>query len=126
MQVRAKKQQKEIRMSRHTKQLQFNRRTKEAVTERDRECLFCKMHYHMDCKSPMLYQIKDIMHYIPKSSSGLGIEENGVLGCRYHHGLLDNGSRGLREEMLKIMENHLKACYPEWDRDKLKYQKYDF
>ena len=37
------------------------------------------------------------MHIVNKSQGGLGIEQNGVLGCRYHHGLLDNGNKGLRK-----------------------------
>ena len=70
--------------------------------------------------------VPDIMHYINKSQGGLGIEENGVLGCRYHHGLLDNGNLGLRPEMLEIMKEHLMQQYPDWSKDKLVYKKWDF
>jgi hypothetical protein len=55
---------------------------------------------------------------------GLGIEENGVCGCRYHHSLLDNGNKGLRQEMLSIMEEYLKSKYPDWDKDDLVYKKW--
>lgn len=91
----------------------FPKETCELIAERDgNECLFCKMQYHMDkCRSEMLLGIPDIMHYINKSQGGLGIEENGVLGCRYHHGLLDNGNLGLRPEMLEIMKEHLMQQY---------------
>ena len=78
------------------------------------------------CRSEMLLGIPDIMHYINKSQGGLGIEKNGVLGCRYHHGLLDNGNLGLRPEMLEIMKEHLMQQYPDWSEDGLVYKKWDF
>lgn len=105
----------------------FTPAVRERIFLRDgEECLFCRLNYHMECKSSMLLQIADTMHFINKSQGGLGIEENGVTGCRYHHGLLDNGNKGLREEMLNIMEEHLKNHYPDWDRKKLAYNKWDF
>jgi len=69
------------------------------------------------------YKILDAMHIVNKSQGGLGIEENGVIGCRYHHGLLDNGSKGLREEMLHIIEDYMKKLYPDWSREDLIYKK---
>lgn len=105
----------------------FTKEIAERIFERDgRQCLFCRLGYHMECKSEMLLGIPDIMHYINKSQGGLGIEENGVTGCRYHHGLLDNGHLGLRDEMLEMMETHLKEHYPEWDKSKLVYNKWIF
>ena len=106
----------------------FPKETCELIAERDgNECLFCKLGYHMDkCRSEMLLGIPDIMHYINKSQGGLGIDENGVLGCRYHHGLLDNGNLGLRPEMLEIMKEHLMQQYPDWSEDGLVYKKWDF
>ena len=90
------------------------------------QCVFCKINYHMECRSEMLLEIVDTMHFVNKSQGGLGIEENGVTGCRYHHGLLDNGHVGLRDEMLEMMEEHLKNCYPDWDKAKLVYNKWSF
>lgn len=82
----------------YTKKLQFSRKVQERIYYRDnKECIFCAMGYYTDCKSGMLLEIKDIMHYIPKSSMGLGIEQNGALGCRYHHELLDNGNHDSRD-----------------------------
>lgn len=105
----------------------FSRETSERIVERDgNQCIFCRIGYHMECRSDMLYGMPDIMHYINKSQGGLGVEENGVLGCRYHHGLLDNGHLGLREEMLGIMKEHLMSCYEDWNEDKLIYKKWDF
>lgn len=70
------------------------------------------------------YSGEDAMHIIPKSHSGLGIEENGVFGCRYHHYLLDNGDRVLRDEMQDIIETYMKSIYTDWSRDKLMYRKW--
>ena len=82
------------------------------------------MSYKLDSSSDLAYEIKDIMHFIPRSQGGLGIEQNGVLGCRYHHMLLDNGNKGLRDEMLQIMEEHLRMSYQNWNREELIYKKW--
>lgn len=110
-----------------TRKLQFTKKTQEKIYYRDNgECIFCAMGYYTDCRSGMLLQIKDIMHYIPKSSMGMGIEQNGALGCRYHHDLLDNGNRGRREDMLQRFEAYLKSIYPDWKKEDLIYRKYNF
>lgn len=113
-------------MSKNKVNLNFTKEIAEKIVERDEVCLFCKAGYHMECKSEMLYGIPDIMHYKNKSQGGLGIEENGVLGCRYHHGLLDNGHLGLREEMLEMMREHLMDHYPEWSEAALTFKKWNF
>lgn len=114
-------------MKKRTRKLQFDTKTKKKIYIRDNgQCLFCRLGYHMYCKDPMLLDILDVMHYKNKSAGGLGIPENGVLGCRYHHGLLDNGNKGLRVEMLERMGRYLKGVYPDWEEEKLIYQKYDF
>lgn len=114
-------------MNKSTRKLQFSTITKKKILYRDRgECIYCSREYHMESPSPLPYEIKDIMHYVNKSAGGLGIEENGAVGCRYHHMLLDNGNKGLREEMLEIFKKHLMAHYPEWDESRLKYRKYSF
>lgn len=104
--------------------LRFDKETAEKIVQRDYgECLFCRIAYHMESTTKLGYAIQDIMHFIPKSHGGLGVEQNGVLGCRYHHDLLDNGNKGLRTEMLQIMEEHLKSCYTGWSREGLTYKK---
>lgn len=111
-------------MTKHTKQLQFTAKTKKQIYQRDGDqCIFCRMHFHMEGTSSLEYALKDCMHYINKSQGGLGIEQNGVTGCRYHHGLLDNGSKGLRQQMLEIMKTHLMYCYPGWNEEELYYNK---
>ena len=111
----------------YTRKLQFDTKTRQKIYIRDNgTCIFCRMGYHMEGASGMMIDINDIMHFIPKSQMGLGIEQNGALGCRYHHSLLDNGNKGLRQEMLGKFEAYLKSLYPGWDRKRLTYQKYSF
>lgn len=115
-------------MAGYTKLLNFDKKTRQQVQQRDNySCLFCRIGYHCEEFVPnkLDFIIHDIMHFIPKSKMGLGIPENGVEGCRYHHHMLDNGNKGRRAEMLKIMENYLKSIYPNWDRSKLVYRKYE-
>lgn len=113
-------------MASYTKLLQVSKDTYHELLLRDEQCLFCKIGYHMHPKYPNTMDciILDAMHYIPKSKMGLGILENLVLGCRYHHHLLDNGGKGYRDEMLKLTEKHLKSLYPNWKREELVYRKW--
>ena len=111
-------------MHRSTKKLQFDQKTREKIYERDRhQCIFCRAGYHMNSTTEMGYQLDGIMHYIPRSQGGLGIEQNGALGCHYHHELMDNGSKGLRREMQAMMRKYFKEMYPDWDPEKLVYRK---
>lgn len=105
---------------------QFNEKTRKEIRSRDGGCIFCQQNYYMQNKDTMLYQIYDIMHYINKSQGGLGIPKNGAVGCRYHHMLLDNGNKGIRQEMLKIFKNYLMRKYEEWEEKDLVYHKWDF
>lgn len=112
-------------MTKRTQALQFDTKTKYEVWKRDHgSCIFCRINYHMQCTDVFELGVMDIMHFIPKSSGGMGIEKNGAVGCRYHHHLLDNGSQGLRMEMLAIFENHLRDHYKNWNSDDLLYKKY--
>ena len=107
--------------NKRTKATEFPQRTKEIIRQRDGyQCLFCRLGKYgkSDCS-----WILDIMHYINRSAGGLGIEQNGVLGCRYHHDLLDNGNRGYRKEMLADMKRYLEGIYPHWNEKDLYYRK---
>ena len=110
-------------MTRSTKARQFPPKVRQLIAERDKQCLFCKKFYHMPRIREFGLQIPNTMHIVNKSQGGLGIEQNGVLGCEYHHHLLDNGNKGLREEMVKILETYMIGLYPGWDRDNLVYKK---
>ena len=114
-------------MSSYTKLLQVSKETYSEVLERDKQCIFCKINYKMNPKFPntMDCMIMDAMHFIPKSKMGLGIPENLAIGCRYHHHMLDNGTGGHRNEMLKIMTDYLKSIYPDWNKKNLVYRKWN-
>ena len=109
--------------SKRTKACEFSQRARQQVYDRDFGCIFCEMRYHMEETEFYDLQIDGIMHYIPRSQGGLGIPENGALGCRYHHRMLDNGSSGRREEMLQIFREYLKGFYPDWNEEDLSYRK---
>lgn len=109
--------------SKRTKACEFSQKARQQVYDRDVGCIFCERGYHMEEANTYDLQIDGIMHYIPRSQGGLGIPQNAALGCRYHHRMLDNGSRGRREEMLKIFREYLKKIYPDWNEERLIYQK---
>jgi hypothetical protein len=111
-------------VNKRTKQLIFTPKIQKKILERDKGCIFCKMHYHLGSKDTFQYQILDIMHIVNKSQGGLGIEQSGVVGCRYHHTLLDNGNKGLRSEMLLIIKKYMQSLYPNWNTEDLTYKKY--
>lgn len=113
-------------MSRLSKKCEFSQKERERIKERDRGCIFCRMQYHIEeCRDTYLLQPTQIMHYIPRSHLGLGIAQNGAWGCIFHHSMLDNGSRGRREEMLKLFRSYLANHYRNWKEEDLIYQKYE-
>lgn len=107
-------------MHKLTKACRFNERTRNKIIKRDGGCIFCRIGYNMP---PDPQRATDIMHIVNRSQCGLGIEQNGVFGCRYHHELLDNGNQGLRQEMLGYIESYMKRIYPEWNKEDLVYRK---
>ena len=109
-----------------TKATQIKTATAEKVIRRDQcTCIFCYENYHMGNSDTdrIGMSIHDIMHFIPRSQGGRGIEQNLAVGCRYHHQMLDNGKDGNREEMLGIFEKHLRIWYKDWNREDLIYRK---
>ena len=111
----------------YTRLLQFDKKTQESIYIRDNgACIFCAMGYDTMKATWLDLEVKDVMNFIPKSSLGLGIEQNGAIGCRYHHSILDNGNKGMRTEMLERFEAYLKRIYPDWNKEQLIYKKYDF
>lgn len=107
-------------MHKQTKASRFGKRARERILERDKGCIFCQMAYHLP---PEPQTIFDIMHIVNRSQGGLGVEENGALGCRWHHNLLDNGNKGLRAEMLQLLEKYMENVYPGWNKERLIYRK---
>lgn len=108
-----------------TRKHEFTQKEREKIYNRDNyQCIFCRIEYHMYSSTQYGYQLEGIMHYIPKSQGGLGIAQNGALGCHYHHQLMDNGSKGLRKEMQEFMKGYLMGMYPGWNEKDLVYDKW--
>ena len=104
---------------------EFSPKAREEIYYRDKAtCIFCKASYRMEKATWLGREILSVMHYIPRSKNGLGIPENGALGCQYHHNMLDNGNEGAREEMMGMFREYLKSCYPEWSEEKLVHHKW--
>lgn len=110
--------------SKQARAREFSKRAREAILFRDYgRCIFCAKEYHMEKATWLGTEIKSVMHYIPRSKNGLGIEQNGAIGCQYHHEMMDNGHEGRREEMLGIFRDYLKEHYPDWSEADLVYSK---
>jgi predicted restriction endonuclease len=108
-------------MNKRAKACDFTPKIKAEIKVRDKGCLFCRMHYRM---STHLYDHtgSECMHVINRSQGGLGVLENGIEGCIYHHRMLDNGLHS--EEMRNIAEDYIKSLYPGWTRESVTYNKY--
>ena len=116
-------------MAKHkqTKACEFSERERKKIYERDNGgCIFCSIHYRMNGAKWQDLQIDGIMHYISRKQGGLGIKENGALGCHWHHRMLDNGKDGYREEMLELFRQYLQSHYQDWNESKLTYDKWGF
>lgn len=111
--------------SKQCKSREFSPKARKIIAERDNDtCIFCQIGYHMEKATYLGLQLRSVMHYIPRSAGGLGIPENGAVGCQYHHDMLDNGNGGHREEMLELFEEYLVSVCDDWDKSKLVYDKW--
>lgn len=113
-------------MSKRSRACEFSQKVREQIKERDQGCIFCRLGYMLPPEDEFMtmtgtYQI---MHFIPRSHGGLGIPENGAVGCLWHHNMLDNGNRDNRDDMLILFEAYLRARHKDWDKKKLTYSKW--
>lgn len=108
-------------MGKRSRACEFSAAERRKIHTRDHEtCIFCRLGYR---PSPEAGGALQIMHYLGRGSKGgLGIEQNGALGCVYHHQMMDNGF--YHDEMHTLFREYLKSCYPEWDEESLKYDKW--
>ena len=105
--------------------MEFTAKERRKIHERDRErCVFCEMGYQMPQDPEYCRTGLQIMHIVPRSQMGMGVEQNGTLGCVWHHQMMDNGNRETRKEMLELLEKRMKAFYPGWSRKRVTYSKY--
>lgn len=89
------------------------------INQRDCGCIFCLAMYELpQGYYPELYRM-EIMHFVSRSSGGLGIPQNLAKGCIYHHRMLDQSSQ--RQEMKLIFETYLRNHYPDWEESRLYY-----
>lgn len=77
---------------------EFNKETRRYIKKRDKDrCVIC------GCKGAL-----QIMHiFVNRSHGGKGCKENGVLGCIYHHNILDNA---IGEKQNKLAKEYLQKC----------------
>lgn len=109
-------------MRKRTKQLQFSKATKQKIIERDRGCFFCKRGIHMINIDRSDMAILDLMHIVNKSQGGLGVIQNGLIGCRGHHHLMDNSEYG--PEMRRLAKDYMRMLYPGLTDESITYSKW--
>ncbi len=96
--------------SRRTKALAIPKSVKDRVYERDKgRCILCGR--------PGVPNA----HFIARSQSGLGIEQNVVTLCPDCHADYDQSP--LRKEYREMIRAYLRRQYPDWDESKLIYRK---
>lgn len=97
-----------------TKATEIPKKIKLIVWERDEhKCIFCNT-------AVTWYYANS--HFIKRSHSGLGIEQNIMTNCERCHKLFEESPK--REEMKKIARNHFKSKYDNWKEEDLIYKKY--
>ena len=100
------------RKSKRAKALQISVQTKQTVYERDAgRCVTCGNGNGIPNS-----------HYIPRSSGGLGIEQNIVCQCIDCHNKVHFVNQEVADEMLYIMKLHLQSKYDNWNEDDLKWR----
>jgi len=104
-------------MTKRTKALSITPAVRRAVYERDSYdgCPCCII-----CGNP--HEIT-VAHYISRSQSGLGIEENLVTMCVAHHAKFDHGYPDERREFRQRVKEYLRSKYDYWNEEMLKYRR---
>ena len=103
---------------------EFTAEARKAIHKRDNEtCVFCAAGYELPEDLAYCQTALQIMHIVPRSQLGMGVEQNGALGCVWHHQMLDNGNRENRKDMLTMLEDRMRRIYPGWTREQVIYKK---
>lgn len=99
--------------TKRAKACDISKKVKDIVWERDgQRCIVCGSIYAMPNS-----------HFIRRSQNGKGIAENIVSMCQSCHRKYDQGSE--RTEMEQFVERYLRSIYPDWDKEKLIYKKWE-
>ena len=107
-----------------TRHLEFTAKARKAIHKRDNEtCVFCAAGYEPPEDPAYCRTALQIMHIVPRSQLGMGVQQNGVLGCVWHHQMMDNGNLDNRKEMIKMLEERMRRMYPGWSRESVTYRK---
>lgn len=101
--------------SKRTKATDISKTVREKVYERDSFdnvpcCIMCGSSRNLE-----------LAHFIPRSSGGLGIEENIVTLCNDCHKYLDQSVR--RKVLLQKVRDYLDRFYPNFKDEDRKYKK---
>lgn len=97
-----------------TKATEIPKKVKLAVWERDNHaCIFCH--------TPVAWNYAN-SHFVKRSHSGLGLEQNIMTNCDRCHKLFEESI--YREQMKEYARNYLKSKYEDWCEDDLVYKKY--
>jgi hypothetical protein len=99
---------------RKTEALKISTETYNKVYERDKGCIICKKAIHPKIIEGN-YAPLECHHFVSRAKLGMGIEENLVMLCKYHH-LEETTYR-------KDIEKYLKKQYPHWNRERLVFKK---
>lgn len=105
--------------NKRTKACEIPTSVRRLVNERDSGCIFCLAMYEIPQGYRLEMYCMEIMHFVSRSSGGLGIPENLAKGCIYHHRMLDHSPK--RQEMKLIFETYLRNHYPDWEESRLYY-----
>ena len=97
-------------MNKRTKATSISKEVRDIVLERDKHCILCGTTYGIT-----------LAHFISRSSSGKGIEQNLACVCLECHRKLDQSTE--RKAMLEVFERYLKRQYENWNVNDLKYRK---
>lgn len=97
-----------------TKATEIPKKVKMIVWERDEHrCIFCK--------TPVTWNYAN-SHFVKRSHSGLGLEQNIMTNCDRCHKLFEESI--YREQMKKYARKYLKSKYDDWNENDLVYKKY--
>lgn len=105
--------------SARSKATEFNSTERYAIKERDKyKCVY------KGCSRT--FGIAPAHIFLPRSKSGMGVKENGVLLCQHHHHLLDNGRDSrIAKDIQEYCEQYLHNHYGDIDIESIKYTKYN-